>query len=218
MVEKFRFFQTSKSGLPQTGSLTMVNVGNANFCKWGNQINADAKNPLPEQRDEFVRLLVRHDRAIRAWLRASLPTMNDVDEVMQEVSVVAWRKFDQLDDPENFQRWVCVIARYEVLMYRRKKARDRFVLGSEVEQLIADEGQAELELREKQLGALEHCVQKLPESKRELVIDIYSSGMPMNAVAKQLGTSDAALYKSISRVRKSLLDCIERSLAEGATS
>lgn len=176
------------------------------------------QNPNSDDREQFVRLLVRNDRAIRAWLRASLPTMNDVDEVMQEVSVVAWRKFDQLDDPVNFQRWVCVIARYEILMYRRKKARDRLVLGKEIEQLIADEGENELELREQQLGALEHCVRKLPESKRELVMDIYSSGQPMNAVAKQLGTSNAALYKSISRVRKSLLDCIERTLAEGATS
>jgi len=183
-----------------------------------NRITADAKNPDAGQRDEFVRLLVRHDRAIRAWLRVLLPSMNDVDEVMQEVSVVAWRKFDQLDDPENFQRWVCVIARYEVLMYRRKKARDRFVLGKEVELMIAAEGEAELELREQQLGALEHCVQKLPESKRELVMEVYSSGQPMHAVAKQLGKSDAALYKSISRVRKSLLDCIQRSLAEGAAS
>lgn len=165
-----------------------------------------------------MRLLIRHDRAIRAWLRASLPSMNDVDEVMQEVSVVAWRKFDQLDDPENFQRWVSVIARYEILMYRRKKARDRFVLGKEVEQLIAEEGQEELKLREQQLGALEHCVQKLPESKRELVMEVYSSGQPMHAVAKQLGKSDAALYKSISRVRQSLLECVKRSLAEGAAS
>ena len=75
------------------------------------KISSAADNPDANLREQFVRLLVRHDRAIRAWLRVLLPTLNDVDEVMQEVSVVAWRKFDQLDDPENFQRWVCVIAR-----------------------------------------------------------------------------------------------------------
>lgn len=161
-----------------------------------------------------MRLLVQHDRAIRAWLRALLPTLNDVDEVMQEVSVVAWRKFDQLDAPENFCRWACVIARYEVLMYRRRKARDRFVLGEEVESLIATEGEAEIELRKQQLGALEDCVEKLPEAKRNLVMEVYSSGHPMNLIAERLGKSTASLYKSVSRVRQSLLECIQRSIAE----
>lgn len=182
------------------------------------KISPAADKPNVENREQFVRLLVRHDRAIRAWLRALLPTLNDVDEVMQEVSVVAWRKFDQLDAPENFRRWVCVIARYEVLMYRRKKARDRFVLGTEVEQLIAEEGEAELGLRERQLSALESCVAKLPDSKRQLVMEVYSKGQPMHAVAEQLGKSDAAIYKSISRVRQSLLECVQRSLSEGATA
>ena len=40
-------------------------------------------------REMFVRLLMRHDRVIRAFLRGLLPTATDVDEVMQEVSVIA---------------------------------------------------------------------------------------------------------------------------------
>ena len=180
----------------------------------GVHISSDQKNSEPAGREDFVRLLIRHDRSIRAWLRVLLPTLNDVDEVMQEVSVVAWRKFDQLDDPQNFRKWVCVIARYEVLMYRRKKARDRIVLGKEVEQLIAEEGEQELDLRERQLSALEHCVEKLPEPKRQLVRQVYSASQPINALAQQLGKSSAAIYKTISRVRLSLLDCVQRSLAE----
>ena len=123
-------------------------------------------------RELFVRLIMRHDRPIRAFLRGSLPTAADVDEVMQEVSVIAWRKFGQLDDPNGFRRWVCVIARYEVLMHRRKKARDRLVLGQEIEQLIAEEGLEELELREQQLKALEGCLDKLPKERSQLVLHV----------------------------------------------
>ncbi len=114
-------------------------------------------------RELFVRLIMRHDRPIRAFLRGLLPTASDVDEVMQEVSVIAWRKFGQLDDSKDFRRWVCVIARYEVLMHRRKKARDRLVLGEEIEQLVAEEGLDELDLREQQIEALEGCLGKLPK-------------------------------------------------------
>ncbi|MGI9472755.1 MAG: sigma factor, partial [Rubripirellula sp.] len=117
----------------------------------------DSKNDSADHldREQFVRLLTRHDRVIRAFLRSLLPTFGDVDEVMQEVSVAAWNKFSSLDDPENFCRWACGSARIQVLRYRRAKARDRIVLGEEVERLIADEGVDELVERQEQLTALE---------------------------------------------------------------
>lgn len=176
-----------------------------------NSAENDTERP---DRELFVRLLMRHDRAIRAFLRPLLPTATDVDEVMQEVSVIAWRKLGELDDPENFRRWACVIARYEVLMYRRKKARDRFVLGEEIEQLIAGEGLEELAMREQQLEALEGCLDKLPAGRRQLVLRIYAAEDPMKTIAKQIGKTPEALYKLVSRLRRELLQCVERTLAE----
>jgi RNA polymerase sigma-70 factor (ECF subfamily) len=164
-------------------------------------------------RELFVRLIMRHDRAIRAFLRGLLRTSADVDEVMQEVSVAAWRKFDQLDDPENFQRWACVIARYEVLMYRRKKARDRFVLGEDIEELMAEEGLKELPLRGQQLDALENCLNKLPTERKHLVLKAYAAEEPLKTLAEQIGKSPEALYKLLSRIRRELLVCVERTLA-----
>ena len=185
------------------------------LIRWNSRTTRSLKTPKKNDRELFVRSLMRHDRAIRAFLRSLLPTASDVDEVMQEVSVVAWRKFDLLDDPENFRRWVCVIARYEVLMYRRKKARDRLVLGQEIEQLISDEGLDELDLREQQLSALESCVNELPDEKRKLVLRVYSREQPMKSIAKQIGKTPEALYKMLSRLRQSLLECIEQTVAEG---
>lgn len=174
----------------------------------------DEKRTGGPDRELFVRLLMRHDRAIRAFLRSLLPTATDVDEVMQEVSVVAWRKFGELDDPENFRRWACVIARYEVLMHRRKKARDRFALGEDIEQLIALEGLEELSLREQQLDALEGCLEKLPAERKQLVLRVYAAEHPMRTIAQQIGKTPDALYKLLSRVRRDLLQCVEHTLAE----
>jgi len=177
----------------------------------------NSQNPKDNSADHegFVRLLMQHDRTIRAFLRSMLPSGHDVDEVMQEVSVVAWRKFDQLDDAENFRRWVCVIARYEVLMYRRTKARDRLFLGEEIEQLIANEGLEELDQRESQLEALEACLKKLPTERRQLTIRVYESAQPMKYIAEQIGKTPEALYKLLSRTRRELLQCIQRSISEG---
>lgn len=166
------------------------------------------------EREQFVRLLTRHDRAIRAFLRALLPTFGDVDEVMQEVSVAAWRKFSSLDDPENFCRWACGISRNQVLRYRRSKARDRIVLGEDIEKLIADEGLDELVERQEQLTALEGCMEQLPEERKRLVLEAYSGERSMKAIAAAAGKTPEAIYQVISRLRRQLLNCITHSLAE----
>ena len=47
-----------------------------------------------QQYESFVRLYSEHEPQIRAYLRSLLPTWQDVNEVIQNVAVVLWRKFD----------------------------------------------------------------------------------------------------------------------------
>ena len=88
------------------------------------------------------------------------------------------------------------------------------MLGVEVEQLIADEGLEELTLREQQLEAREGCLNKLPKDRKQLVLRIYAAENPMKTVAEQIGKTPEALYKLLSRVRRQLLQCVERTVGE----
>ena len=165
------------------------------------------------QRDEdFVRLLSQHEPMIRSYLRNLLPSYEDVDQVMPEVALVAWRKFSQLEDLEAFPRWACVIARYEVMTYRRSKARDRLVLDPDVIARIADEAEEEITQRSEQMKALESCLQKLPEKRRELVLSCYSPHNSMRDIAAQISRTENSLYQLLRRIRLELQDCIERNL------
>ena len=85
-------------------------------------------NDAESNHEAFITLLLRHESMVRAAIRAVVLRAEDVDEVMQAVSLVAWRKFDSLTDREGFGRWTCVIARHEVLKFKRARARDRFML------------------------------------------------------------------------------------------
>lgn len=74
---------------------------------------------MPDHLHEaFLRLFTRCEPELRAFVRSCLPRPQDVDEVMQEVSLVAWRKFGDLDDRGRFAPWACLIARYEILKLR----------------------------------------------------------------------------------------------------
>ena len=73
-------------------------------------------NRQSDLNEEFLRLWTHHEPELRAFVRSCVPRAEDVDEVMQEVSLVAWRKFSSLTGPAEFPKWACLIARYEILM------------------------------------------------------------------------------------------------------
>ncbi|MDP6358027.1 MAG: sigma factor, partial [Planctomycetota bacterium] len=56
----------------------------------------------PDPHESFLRLWTQHEPELRAFVRSCCPRAQEVDEVMQEVSVVAWRKFSSLDNPDAF--------------------------------------------------------------------------------------------------------------------
>jgi RNA polymerase sigma-70 factor (ECF subfamily) len=161
--------------------------------------------------EAFLRLWTRHEPELRAFVRSCCPRAQEVDEVMQEVSVVAWRKFPSLDESKAFGPWACMIARYELLMARRRYARDRLVLSEDVVKLLADEGAEEISLRHRQLQALDACIGKLPTERRELALAAYSADTSIRDLAAQLGRTEGALYQLLARIRKQLFACMNRS-------
>ena len=86
------------------------------------------------------------------------PPWRDAREVMQNTAAILWKKFDQLDNPENFRRWAFGVARFEVLSYRRDKARDRHVFSEELLMQLASEAEKNSEQTMDEIRALKICL------------------------------------------------------------
>tara|TARA_R110002111_G_scaffold221507_1_gene283742 strand:- start:220 stop:771 length:552 start_codon:yes stop_codon:yes gene_type:complete len=164
------------------------------------------------QGEMFVRLLLEHEPQVRSFLRGLLPTWNDVDEVVQEASLVAWRKFTDFEQGTAFGGWFLTIARFEALKHRRRMARTKLVFADDVWERLADEAAAD---EEKQIERhhLEACLAKMQPEKREVLLSVHSPGVVLREVALQSGKSEQAFYKAIQRLRATLLDCVSRSIA-----
>jgi RNA polymerase sigma-70 factor (ECF subfamily) len=171
----------------------------------------------PHGYEAFVRLFVAHEARLRAFLRVQLPSWGDLDEVMQETGLVAWRKFATFDPATDFLKWVATIGRFEALKARRAKARDRLVFSDELCELLAEEAAAESETLEAQRRVLELCLGKLVAPQRELLTAAYEPGAKFHEVAARAGKSATAFYKIVQRLRAMLLECVQRELrTEGA--
>lgn len=171
----------------------------------------------PDSTDEnaryelFVRLLVEHEAHVRAFLRGLLPTWQDVLEVTQEASLVAWRKFAHFEEGTSFGGWFLTIARYEAMAYRRRLAKAPIVFSDEVCELLAEETW-DVEAEQARRRQLELCLETLEDSQRELLLKVYTPGVVMREVAKQAGKSEQAFYKVVQRLRASLRKCIARGM------
>jgi len=162
--------------------------------------------------EDFVRLLVQHEPRARSFLRGLLPTWQDVEEVMQEASLVAWRKFGDFEPETSFGGWLLTIARFEALKYRRRVARTPLVFAGDVWDLLVDEATTE-DSQPIQRRHLEKCLEKLEPGKRDVLLKVHTPGVVMREVALEAGKGEQAFYKAIQRLRAILLDCVAKAMA-----
>ena len=159
-----------------------------------------------------------HEAAIRAYVRRLVPSRADADDVMQEVAVVLWEKFDRFRKDANFKAWAFGVARFEVLGWLRDRGRDRLVLCEDVAQLVADESSRDEARLARQREALENCMKRLEHPQRELLMEAYQPRVSIRDLAAQSGRSVTGFYQWLHRVRRLLLDCVRREFAREALS
>lgn len=175
------------------------------------QDNQD-KSTLTEA--DFMRLLLRHENALRAFARSLLPGWDAVDDVIQDASVIMWQKLSQLDDEEGFLPWGKVIVRFHCYRYLEQKKRKGAVFSNELVAILAEEAEQISEAEHsKRRQALESCLGTLSSPERELVLAPYLHHGRITELAEHGGTSANALYKKLGRLRDRLRNCVKERLA-----
>jgi RNA polymerase sigma-70 factor, ECF subfamily len=167
--------------------------------------------------ERFTALLVRHHPALMGYILSLVPSWPDAEDLLQQTSVVMWRKFGEFRAGTDFVGWGCHVARYHTLNHLRKRARDRHIFSPELLEILAQEGALDAEQLDAERAALRLCLEKLDPRSRNLVGRCYQPEATVKTVAEYLGRTPNSVYKGLNRIREALLRCIRRTLAqEGA--
>ena len=164
-----------------------------------------------ERHAQFLRHYAESELALHTFVRSLVPTRQMASEVMQDVILVLWEKFDAAAD---FQGWAFGVAKNIALRHLRRQSRDRHVFDDELVNQLADDASALVPVHDGHREALEHCLEKLPAAQSELVLTAYTKGTRMDELATRRGQTPMALYKLLHRIRQALLECVERTLAK----
>jgi RNA polymerase sigma-70 factor (ECF subfamily) len=162
---------------------------------------------------EFVELYTSHFPRLQFYVMALLPAANDAADVLQETSLVLWRKFDTYVPDSNFFAWACKIARLQVMKFRERQGRSAQLFELSVLEKLADQAFREASVSSSRLSALDECIKKLSESDRSLIRQRYQPGVSVEALARDYGRTANSLSQSLARIRRALLACVERAVA-----
>lgn len=168
-------------------------------------------NFVPDE--EFIQLFTQAQRPLYLSILAQLGRVQAAEEVLQETNLIIWSKAAQFEMGTNFLAWSRQIAQFEVLKFKQRLSRDRLTFSDEFISAVADRVASRSDELEARQRALESCLQKLPEQDRELIETRYRPGTNGKDLAEFLGRPANSVYQSLGRIRKALIDCVNRTLA-----
>lgn len=170
---------------------------------------SESASPIPL----FVSLFIAEQPRIHRCIVALLGTEQDADDVLQETATVLWRKFAEFEPGSSFFAWASKAAYFSVLQHRRRKGRDVPSLDESVLDQIAVLCTRDDSLLNIRQTALQQCLEKLNPRDRSLIDGYYLKQSKGNELAAELGRPEKSIYRSLGRVRRTLIDCVRRALA-----
>lgn len=201
-----------RAGFPSTpGPGSACDV--TNVSEFDSDVELRAYDPDAGPGQEFVQEFTRGQRRLYLYILAQVGRPTDAEEVLQDTNLVIWRKARQFTPGTSFFAWSSRIATYEVLKLRERRGRDKLRFTSEFVEVIAAEAAETGENWEDRRQALAVCLAKLRPRDRELIERRYAPGENGKSVAEDLGRPINAVYQSLGRIRRVLLECVQRQLA-----
>jgi RNA polymerase sigma-70 factor (ECF subfamily) len=155
-------------------------------------------------RTAFGRLYERHARMVHGVLLAHVPYA-EVDDLVQDVFLVALRRLDSLREPAAFAGWLLAIARNRANdFHRRPHATEELPEELPEETKGSDPGEYEVH------AALE-AIRSMPEAYRETLMLRLVEGMSGPEIASRTGLTHASVRVNLHRGMKQLREKLGRS-------
>src|SRR5690348_3481046 len=91
--------------------------------------SAGARSGAPplNRTEELVTRIAASQKPLFAYIRTLLGPIGEVDDVLQEVNLVLWRRGHEFDGRGQFLTWACHIAYLQVLAHCKRRRREKHV-------------------------------------------------------------------------------------------
>jgi RNA polymerase sigma-70 factor (ECF subfamily) len=145
-----------------------------------------------DQSQWFAREVLPHERPLRSYLRQSLPSLADVDDLVQDcfARMMRARTSGTIRSPKPL---LFAIARNAVRDFIERKRRADLIPimeNGEIAVLQEDSDVVELVCRKQELALLAEAIHALPQRCREVLLLRKIKGLPQKEIAALLGIAE----------------------------
>ena len=169
-----------------------------------------------DKESRYIRLLTANHVRIKSFIFSMLPNEADADDVMQDASIIMWKKFDSYVPETDFTSWAVTIAKYKVLEFRRKNFSDGLMLDNTVLEMLAKDSLSVSEHTQERTEKLMECVKELTDVDRDFIQQKYSYGLTLKKLAGRFGLSISSAFRNNARIHGLLHGCVQRKMKVGA--
>jgi RNA polymerase sigma-70 factor, ECF subfamily len=174
-------------------------------------------SPSPEAGDrhaQFLALFLTSEKEVFRYISALVPCVTDAQDLVQQTALALWRKFGEYDPRQPFTPWACRFALLEVKEFLRRNQKWQALLeGDLADELVQRRASLRADL-DRRLAFLPGCLDKLPSHQRAVVEGYYYERQSVESLATRTGRTVQAIYKSLQRIRQTLLECVTVSLQQ----
>jgi len=169
-------------------------------------------------RDEIMRLFLKNQDMVTAFLYSLVEDWELVEEAIQETTVYLCSHWGDYTPGTNFGAWIRTVARMRCREVLRLKQRSNHLLRNDFEMVAESVTHQEWDSFGSHIPVqsqhLAHCLKKLPVGHRQIIEMLYGEGKSCEQIAANVNKSIESLYMALSRIRKRLKACVESGMAE----
>src|SRR5438034_11064525 len=121
-----------------------------------------------DNHEQFTRRWTEAQPIVAGYINAVVPDFQEAEDLLQEVAEILLRKFHEYDAQRPFVAWAIGIAKREVLMARRRHARNFLCYQAELLERIGEAYQELTPELENRSRALRECLRSVKGRAGEL--------------------------------------------------
>ncbi|MCG8509779.1 MAG: hypothetical protein MI741_11185 [Rhodospirillales bacterium] len=161
----------------------------------------------------IVRVLLRDRGKLLAYIGAIVRDAHIAEDVLQEVSMLALEKQEQILNEAAVLPWMRTAARFRSLKALEKLNRRPAFMDNALLDLMEDQWrEVDNTPSEDMANALRNCVAKLTPYAQQLIGLRYGSGLGAQQIADSLNRKVDAVYKALTRTHAALAQCVRKRL------
>ena len=131
---------------------------------------------------DFEQLLAEHRTAAERYVRFRLSSRSDADDVLQEVYLTAYHRFEQLKNKDAFKAWLISIARSKCTDYFREKAAQLEISLEDIADQKLSIGRCGLTVQ----AAVRETLDLLGDKDKQILYLFFWKNLPQAEIAKKL--------------------------------